>query len=305
MLRTVIAGLNGSPESLAAADWAAREALLREEPLRLVHAWQAQPLVLAPLAGVYAPPPGSEPERQWAERMSCEVVAGLARRHPELPVTADQVAEQPVPALLEAAREAELLVLGSRGLGGLGGFLVGSVAFAVLARAERPVVLVRAKERQDEPRPDATGTPTTSAPYGDVVLGLDLRKPADPVIEFAFDAAARRGAPLRVVHGWSVPPFYEYGTASGPEATSVLAALERNRLAEVLGPWQEKFPGVEVSPQPVIGGAGRHLVDVSRDASLVVVGSRIRRSPVGSHIGAVTHAVLHHAKAPVAVVPHG
>jgi len=305
MPRTITVGLNGSPESLAAADWAAREALLRELPLRLVHARQAQSYVLGPLGGVYSPPPDSDEGRQWAERMSQETRARLTHRHPGLSVTVNQVAEQPVPALLEAAREAELLVVGSRGLGGLGGFLVGSVAFGVLARAERPVVLVRAEEHaQNEHRRHTTGTPTTSAPYRDVVLGLDVRKPAEPVIAFAFDAAARRGATLRVVHGWSLPSYYEYGAASGTNLIADLAAAERHRLAEVLGPWQEKFPGVEVSPQTVIGGAGTHLVDASYDASLVVVGRRTRRSPVGAHIGAVTHAVLHHAQAPVAVVPH-
>lgn len=48
-----------------------------------------------------------------------------------------------------------------------------------------------------------------------------------------------------------------------------------------------------------------HLVDASRKASLVVVGRKIRRSPIGAHIGPVTHAVLHHSTAPVAVVAHG
>ncbi|GAA3828055.1 hypothetical protein GCM10023083_71360 [Streptomyces phyllanthi] len=72
-------------------------------------------------------------------------------------------------------------------------------------------------------------------------------------------------------------------------------------LAEVLGPWKQKVPSVEVVGESRPGKAASHLVE----ASLVVVGRRIRRSPLGAHIGHVTHAVLHHATAPVAVVAHG
>lgn len=75
----------------------------------------------------------------------------------------------------------------------------------------------------------------------------------------------------------------------------------RTRL---LSPWKAKFPGVEVTGESVIGDAGAHLADASRDASLEVVGRRVRRAPLGSHIGPVTDAVLRHAAAPVVVVPH-
>jgi nucleotide-binding universal stress UspA family protein len=305
MLRNVTVGLDGSPESLAAADWAAREALLRGSQLRLVHAWQVQLPVYAPLAGTYLPPSGPESQRQWAESMLGETEAKLTRRYPGLRTVVDRLAEEPVPALLAEAREAEPLVLGSRGLSGVGGFLVGSAALAVAARTERPVVLVRAQERaQDEHRQDPTGAKSATTPYRDVVLGLDLAEPSDTLIEFAFDAATVRAATLRVVHGWSLPPYYVHGGAIGTGFTAELVEEERQRLADVLAPWREKFPGVEVSGQTVIGGAGPHLVDASYDASLVVVGRRTRRSRVGTRIGPVTHAVLHHAQAPVAVVPH-
>ncbi|MFS8197604.1 universal stress protein [Streptomyces sp. CWNU-52B] len=289
MPRTVTVGLDGTPQSLAAAKWAAHEALLRELPLRLVHAWPWQPYLYSPLSGVHEPPPDSAlwHRHEWAVRMPREAREDLTRRHPGLRITVDQVDERPVAALLEAARDADPLVLGSPGLGGLGGLLIGSVAFGVLARAERPVVLVPA------------------GPAGrDVVLGLDLRVPADPVIEYAFTAAARRAANLRVVHGWSLPPHYLRGAAVGPGRTAELAIEKQSLLAEILMPWREKFPGVRVRPQAVLGRAGSPLVDASRDAELVVVG-RGRRSSRGPRIGPVTHAVLHHAKAPVTVVPHG
>jgi nucleotide-binding universal stress UspA family protein len=294
MSRNITVGLDGSPESLAAADWAAREALLRDAPLRLVHAWQWHPYAYSPLAGAAVPPSADDPRREWAERLPRETAARIAERHPRLPISAERIPEQPVTALLAVAEDADLLVLGSRGLGAVAGFLVGSVALAVVARTERPVVLVRAGERHEDDHLT-----------GDVVLGLDLENPDDSVLGFAFDAASRRAAGLRVVHGWSLPPYYYgYGGALDPQLNAELGAQVQHRLTEVLRPWRDKFPGIEVNEQAVIGSAGSHLVDASRDASLVVVGRRNRRTPAGSHIGPVTQAVLHHSAAPVAVIPH-
>ncbi|MEU6144574.1 universal stress protein [Streptomyces sp. NPDC047081] len=301
---TITVGLDGSPQSLAAADWAAREAEQRGADLRLVYGMEQPAYTYAPFAGI--PAPGAlDAQRPWAEKLLEETRSRLARRHPALPISVGLSGDQPVAALLAAAENSELLVLGSRGLGAFAGFVVGSVALAVVARTERPVVLVRAGERaEDERLPDAGGDAATTTPYRDVVLGLDLENPADAVVGFAFEAAQRRAAGLRVVHGWSLAAVYGYGAAMDAGLNEELAEQARERLTEVLAPWREKFPGVEVREQAVIGSAGRHLVHASRDAALVVVGRRIRRVAVGGHIGPVTHAALQHAVAPVAVVPH-
>ncbi|MEU1479406.1 universal stress protein [Streptomyces sp. NPDC005760] len=297
-MSTITVGLDGSPESLAAADWAAREAQEREAPLRLLHGGEQMRYLYAPLAGVPAPD-AIDAQREWAAYTLRETESRLAERHPGLRITTQQTQEQAVPALLAAAQNSDLLVLGSRGLGELAGFLVGSVALAVVARCPRPVVLVRAGETPaDGDRPEAVTS------YRDVVLGLDLENPADAVIGFAFEAAQRRAADLRVVHGWSLPAAYGYGAAMDAGLNDELAEQVRLTLTDVLRPWKDKFPGVEVRAQAVVGGAGRHLVHASRDASLVVVGRKHRRTPVGSHIGPVTHAALQHASAPVVVVPH-
>ncbi len=72
----------------------------------------------------------------------------------------------------------------------------------------------------------------------------------------------------------------------------------------MLRPWRQKYPDVEVAEVSRCGSPADQVIDACRAASLVV-GRRIRRSPIGAHIGAVTHAVPHHATAPVAVVAHG
>ncbi|MFF4037639.1 universal stress protein [Streptomyces sp. NPDC001816] len=282
MPRTIIVGVDGSPGSLAAADWAAREARRRDVPLRLVHAVRQSP---------------------DADRSLREAEAKIARRHPDLRIEGDRVAAEPASALLTAAEGADLVVLGSPGpAGGVAGLLAGSVALAVVARSQRPVVLVPGGPRQDEHRTGAHDTVPQATAVPDVVLGLDLSAPHDAVLEFSFDAASRRAARLRVVHGWSAEP-YAHDEVGAAEAGQPGAASGRT-LSDVLEAWREKFPGVEVTEQAVIGTAGTHLAEASGDASLVVVGRAERRMPVGPAIGPVTQAVLQHASAPVAVVPH-
>ncbi|MFF7648206.1 universal stress protein [Streptomyces canus] len=292
MPRTVMVGLDGSPESVAAAEWAADEALARAAPLCLVHAGDQPPYDYVPFAGEAVAPPDAD----RAAVMLREVAAVLAYRRPGLRLTSTRLSGRPAAALTEAARGADVLVLGSRGLGRTAGYLLGSVASAVLARAERPVVLVRATAGQ---RPHHEGTAALPGPRRDVVLGLALRdRPAETVLEFAFDMAAHRRAGLRVVHGWSSSTAQDAGPHREPQTGGGEA------LADALRPWREKFPRVEVVEEAVVGTAGSHLVDVSRQAALVVVGRRRRPAPLGPHIGPVTHQVLREALSPVAVVAH-
>lgn len=295
MVRTVVAGLDGSPESRTAAEWAAREARLRGLSLTLVNVWEPvpDPLSQAPLFV-------SESRQQWSDRVPREAAEALRARHPGLEVTVEQAAGRPGPVLVEAAEDAELIVLGTRGLGALGGFLVGSVGQFVVAYAEQPVILVRAGEQQAEGAPAAE----SADPARPVVLGLDTRKPHDAPIAFAFDAAQSRGTSLRVVHSWDLPPYFLYGLPVDPELNAELGRQDLAELVEILRPWKQKFPDVEVTADSRPGKAATHLVDAARDASLVVVGRRVRRSRFGAHIGPVTHAVMHHSTAPVAVVAH-
>ncbi|MFJ3306684.1 universal stress protein [Streptomyces sp. NPDC086549] len=300
MLRSITVGLDGSPESRAAAEWAAREAQLRDLPLKIVHVWEPVPEPMA-----QAPQLGAETHQHWTERIPREAAEGISLRHPGVQVTGEHLSGRPGEELAEAAKTAELLVLGSRGLGGIGGFMVGSVGLSVLAHAERPVVLVRAGEQAgDEHEKDPAGIASAATPFRPVVLGLDVEHPDEALIEFAFDAAMRRGTSLRVVHGWTPPPYYAYGAPATPVLHEALSLSDSAALTEVLRPWRQKHPEVEVVEESRYGSPAILLVEAARDASLVVVGRRIRRSPFGAHIGHVTHAVLHHCTAPVVVVPH-
>lgn len=308
MSRTVIAAVDGTAESLAGAEWAADEAGRRGLPLHILHVWQdwSTPYAHAPLTGAATSPGAATVTQHWAERIPREASELLQKRHPGLAISVEQVLGNPVDVLLSAAEKAEILVLGSRGLSTLSGFLAGSVSLPVIARATRPVVVVRAGERLEEellPRP-AAGTPAAGR-YREVVLGLGLTRPCEEVIEYAFEAAASRAAALRVVHGWNLPPVFGYDPAAvDPKHGAELGLIEEGALADALRPWKDTFPNVGVTEQSVVGRLADHLVEASKGASLLVVGRRIRRTPTAIRTGPVTHAVLHHATCPVAVVPH-
>lgn len=287
--RAITVGIDGSRASLDAADWAAREAHRRHLALRLLHAGPGP-----------ASPSDGGPSRVTLDRAAVQ----LAYAHPALDIMARRTETPVVPALLAAAAESEALALGSRGFSDFAGFLVGSVALAVASRAERPVVLVRTGELpEDERVPVGEKTPPAQAPYLPVVLGLDLARPADGLIGYAFDTAAVRAAPLHVVHAWTLPP--PPGYAVGARARDDTAGQEdanRRSLEVILHPWRHKFPETTVLEEVVYGLAGHHLLKASVQAGLLVIG---RRDTAGPGLGHVAHFVIHHCMCPVAVVPHG
>ncbi|NEB74249.1 universal stress protein [Streptomyces sp. SID14478] len=299
MAGTITVGLDGSAESRAAAEWAAREAKLRELPLKLLHVWRPVP---APIP--QAPLVGAETFAHWSERIPRETAEGLRLRHPGVTVTHEQASGVPAEVLASASDNCDMLVLGTRGLGRIAGYTVGSVSMSVISHARVPVVLVRAGEQAaDEHHP--AGIASAAAAYRPVILGLDADSPDDAVISFAFEEAARRGAPLRAVHCWNVSPYYVYGLPVDPVLRQEIVVREEAALSDLLKPWRQKFSDVEVIEDSRYDSPALHLVNIAREGSLLVVGRRIRRLRLGAHIGPVAHAVLHHATTPVAIVAHG
>ncbi|MEE1742911.1 MULTISPECIES: universal stress protein [unclassified Streptomyces] len=290
MNRRIVVGLDGSAESIAAAHWAAREALLRSAPLHLVHAE-----IWSPPQGV--PATGSEERRQAARILLREASDELLDKHPRLEISAESYDGQPAASLARAATGAGMVVLGSRGLGTLKGFVLGSVGMAVVHSVERPVVLVRSTE---DALPHAQGRHLDRG----MVVGVDTGRPCDALLSFAFDEASRRGCTLHALHSWMLPPLAGSGAAYNPEVNAQIARTERTGLDDMLRPWQAMYPAVELDAQVSVGPASEQLLEAGSQAGLMVVGRRIRRSSVGTHIGPVAHAILHHSTAPVAVIAH-
>ncbi|MCZ0208411.1 universal stress protein [Streptomyces achromogenes] len=287
MTRPITAGVDGTEESLAALDWAAREAVRRGLPLRVVHAWRyAEALAAA----------DRDTQHGWVTQGVENAVRSVMERHPGLAVTTDLVEGGAADALAEAAAGADMLVLGSRGHGRVVGFLLGSVGRQVIAEAVRPVVLVRAG---DEPAAEAAGR--------DVVVGQQ-GGPEDSAaaLRFAFETAAARGAGVRAVRAWTLPPVFAYspGSLQLLDEAGGLEPYEKQALADAVRPWRERFPQVPVTEHVEMGSAGQVLLSAADRAQLMVVGRRAHRTAVGARIGSVAQGVLHHAGCPVAVVPH-
>ncbi|PBC75869.1 nucleotide-binding universal stress UspA family protein [Streptomyces sp. TLI_235] len=260
----VTVGIDGSESSLAAADWAAREALLRDRPLRVLHALPLMPHLL-PVRAAGGRPGGD---------LLHEVEHVLAMRHPDLRMRTEEAHDAAGAALLAAGEDADLLVLGARGSDGFPELRVGSTALLLAARTGCPTVVLPVEPPGPHPR-DL------------VVVGVDARRPAEAALDFAFAAAHRYGLPLRAVHAGSVPR-----ADLGGEAALLAGALE---------PWKAARPEVEVVADAESGGPGRVLVEASAKARLLVLGRRPAGPAV--LLGPVVHAVLHHAACPVAVVP--
>lgn len=287
MDQSIVVGLDGSAESVSAAHWAAREALLRNQSLLLVHAeeWLSH-------AG---PAAGAQARRQWAEALLLDAANVLREVHPRLHFSTRSINGPPAASLAEVAPTAEMLVLGSRGLGTLSGYILGSVGLAAIRATERPVVLVR---RSEEAKLASQGH-HASRP---VVVGID--RPHDALLSFAFDEAAQRGCLLRVIHSWSPPPLFGSGTAYDPEVAERITSRVTAKLGDVLVSWRDRYPAVPVEVRAAIGRPVDQILQAGTDAGVVVVGRHVRTASIGAYIGPVTHAVLHHAAAPVAVIAH-
>jgi nucleotide-binding universal stress UspA family protein len=186
----------------------------------------------------------------------------------------------------EASRHADLLVVGSRGLGPVGGAVLGSVSRALLHHAQCPVVIVKEwlADTADDTLP--------------VLLGIDGSPASENATAFAFDEASRRGADLVALHAWSDAAVFPILGRDWHQYEERAHEV----LAERLAGWQERYPDVRIRRRVVCDTPAHWLIDESQQAQLVVVGSRGRGGITGMLLGSVSTAVAESATAPVAVV---
>ncbi len=281
----VVVGVDGSEEALRAVDLAARLANERQRALRVVHAF-IWPEMHVPLG----PAPGAPEDAGLAHDAERVVSAALVRARtaaPDLRVEGEVITGPAVPVLLAESRSAVMTVVGSRGLGGFTGLLVGSVAVALAAHSKRPVVVARGE--LDRP--------------GDVLVGVDGSADSSAAIAFAFEEACAEGTGVIALLVFRFPASGEPGDMV-PLVYSAedLADEEAVVLAESVAGFRDRYPDVPLRSLIVRDRPGRALVHASERARLVVVGSRGRGGFTGLLLGSVSHAVLHHAGCPVAIV---
>lgn len=291
----ITVGLDGSPESLAAAQWAADEADRRRAVLRLLHAW----ILLA------AEAPDIPPDRDQnagARQIVHQALAEVRAHHPHLPVIEDLVGSEPLPALLHAADESRMVVLGSRALAPWESFVLGDVSLDVVGQAEGPVVLVRGSGQSESTRPGMAGASKGAEPR--IVVGVSLNGPCEPLLAFAFDAAVSRGLPLQVVHGRSLPVHAYAPWGIDPDAVEEVTKEAEEELRETLRPWGERCPDVAVRLAVLPENPTRALVRTVPGAELLVVGRKRHHPFLAPRVGPVAHTAIHHVTCPVVVVPH-
>lgn len=280
----ILVGYDGSTEAAAALTWALDEARRSGRPVRLAYVYE-----WLTVAGWIGPgiAPGVWPDetaRRQVEDLVRKAATDAAAVSPGVTVQGEVFDGPPALVLEERSARAGLLVLGSRGHGGFTGLLAGSTAVAVTAHAHGPVVVVRGEAGRRS---------------GHVVVGVDGSEYSLVALGFAVEQAAVRQVPLRVVRAWH-PPAGQRPPA-GPEAREA-AMADRAELDEPLARWRRAFPDVEVAVEVTAAAPAALLVDASREAQLVVVGSRGRGGLRGMLLGSVSQQLIQHAHCPVAVV---
>ncbi|GAB3490086.1 universal stress protein [Amycolatopsis cihanbeyliensis] len=291
--RPVLVGVDGSPSAEHAVRWAAREAARRGAPLRLLHACYLPP------TKPYVPVPLPRSYRDALTEQGHEYLAAAdrvaLRAAPDVRIRKDLRIGQAAEQLVRESASADLVVLGSRGLGGFSGLLVGSTAVELAAHGHCPVVVVRGRTLDTAP-PE----------QGPVVVGVDGSPGSDAAVEFAFEAAASRGVPLVAVHTWNDIALGEtWALAPLGLDYQQITEDERRLLAERLAGWRAKYPDVELEQHTIKDRPVRGLLNEADGAQLIVVGSRGLGGFRGMLLGSTSQALLHHSTCPVAVVrPH-
>ncbi|MBJ7466884.1 MAG: universal stress protein [Mycolicibacterium sp.] len=277
----ILVGVDGSPDSKVAVDWAARDAHLRGLPLTIVH------ILPTDRAAEWLDVPIPDEYLSWRKGESHKIMAeavDIARLATDRKVPVEEMTRSghTVSALADLSRHATMIVVGSRGLGAVSGRLLGSVSSGLLHHAHCPVALFRNEYH----------------PHAPVVVGIDGSPASEAAVAIAFDEASRRGVPLIAVHTYT-DAIADEGFAYANWSMVVEQAEEA--LGERLAGWQERYPDVLVRRVVTRDWPAHQLVEQSRDAQLLVVGSHGRGGFAGLLLGSVSSAVAQSARIPVIV----
>lgn len=289
-METIVVGLDGSESSLDAFRWAVDEARRRRWGVKAVLAW-GRPYVV-PVYGHFS---DAEWLQEHAELQLRNWLKDELGEDPGIDVQREVQEGPPARVLLGAARDAGLLVVGSRGRGGFASLVLGSVSQQCAQHARCPVMILRRDEATGGEGQTERATPR-------IVVGVDGSGAARQALGWALEEARLRHATVDVVHAWRMPypDGYPIRTLTAPPAVEVEQEAHRLLDAAVGSAATE---GTRVEPVLVCDSAARALIDLAKGADMVVVGSRGRGGFAGLLLGSVSQKVLHHATCPVVVIP--
>lgn len=281
----VVVGADGSDNGVAALRWAADTAVAYGLPLTVLFARpdaEGTPTLVAEPEGVLA-----------------EAVAVAREQQPGVEIQALQMPDAPALSLLAASESADVLVLGSRGVGGFRGLLLGSTTLHVAPYAKCPVVVVHSGVENDNPFADADGA---SGNPGEVVLGYDGSSASNRAAAFAFRHAAAMGTGVVAV---SVEASRGEPETEEIDPENATPGSDTSAFHSPVIVTAASFPDVPVS---FVAGTGRPaevLLAEAVGAELLVVGSRGSGGFSGLIMGSVSQKVLAHSSCPVAVLHPG
>ena len=288
----IIVGVDGSEQSQAALGWAMGQAELVGADLVLAHTWNPDSYATPAMAGVVpdmiqAGALNDEAE-ELAQAWLDDLVAATAART-TASVSGVLASGSPAGHILDLSAEATMVVVGSRGRGGLRSAVLGSTSQQIAHHAQCPVVVVR----------DSAATSANQ-----VVVGVDGSPASLVALREAFAQAKLRGASLLMVHAWSTS-FAGTLVNSGQDFDRVRAsevdegwALLNQSLEELKATDQS----VEIIERLEQASPAAAIIEASKEAVLTVVGSRGRGGFAGLVLGSVSGSVLAHADSAVMVI---
>lgn len=282
---SVVVGVDGSESSAAALEWAVRYAAGERRHITVVHAC-GFPGVIDDFGDIVASERGL---RSVGRAIVREAVYDVRLSDSTVGVESIVTMGNPANVLVEASESAAVVVMGARGRGAVTSALLGSVSSVVTREAHCPVVVVRS----------FAGTSD-----GPVVVGVDGTPASTAAVEFAFRRASMDRVPLTLLHAtWDLRTQAASVMDVRTYAEKIAFNEEEERLvAETVAGLCERYPDVRVTETYRRGEPVRQLVAASREASLVVVGSRGRRLLTTTLLGSVSRGVVERAECPVAVV---
>lgn len=284
----VVAAIDGSHRDPAVIDWAAAEARTVSAPLHLVHAVDLG-TPLSAYGELLTSPDIVDRVEQESVRVVNEAKERAVAANPDLPVTSALPTGAPAGALLNAADDALLLVLGSARKTKAERIVLGTTSISVVAHSPCPVVLV----------PDDAETTGD----GRVVVGIDGSENSRLAFAHALEAAALRGKSVTTVTSWNVE--VENGvvvTEPGSPEWETVDQRYRQMAERTIAKDREAHPDIDVVVEVHHGRAADVLVEVAQGSDLLVVGSRGRGGFRGMLLGSVSQRVLGRATCPVAVL---
>ena len=281
----ILVGVDGSAPSKVAVDWAAREASMRELPLTVIYI-NPSPVVAADIRMPVSLTERVEKHGQAVLREARSTAEDAAEGSNPIRIDTEMVSAAVLPTLIDRSKDADMIVVGCRGLGAIGRRLLGSVSSGLLHHAHCPVAVIH---DEDPLMPHPSEAP--------VVVGIDGSPAAEQATAIAFDEASRRGVDLVAVHAWSDFPAFELP----PTGSEDLEKEAEETLGERLAGWQERYPDVSVRRVVSLDKPAHQLLEQSESAQLTVLGSHGRGGFAGMLLGSVSSAVAQSARMPVIV----